>query len=213
MELNTFSYLVVFLIVEGIVLKFKYSPGYRILSIYAVDSSELNLEIDSRQQKIMIVDSEIKQGESWLTMIMGTLLINSGVKGMERMMVGQPVAPMFGLEFESLPLYVTSILFGVILVILGILVLKLKREAFILCIICTVVGFFGALMSFDDFHLAIEAKQKWREAHGAPPRKIDDLQNIIIWVKNVVYVMTALNIALLLVIKKRLIFGIFDKKE
>lgn len=204
-QLNFLSHLIVFIIVEGILLKFKYSPGYYMLSIYAADPAELNLEVDEKQQRVLIVDPNIKQNETWLTMIMGTLLINSGVKGVERWATGEPMMVMFGLEYGSAALIVTNIVFGAASIYLGLLILKLRKKAFLLGLCLISISLIGVVMSTADFYLVFEAKQRWREAHGAPPRQIENFDSMVVWIKNAVYIGSALYIVLFFVIKKRLI--------
>lgn len=204
-QLSFYSYSIVFIIVEAILLNLKYSPGYYILSIYAVDSSQFNLDIDIKQQQPLIVDPKIKQNETWLTMIMGTLFINSGVKGVERWATGESMMVMFGLEYGSAALIVTNIFFGLASIYLGYQILKLKKSAFLFGLSFIVITSTGVLMSSADFHLMIEAKQRWREMHGAPTRSVQDLNTIVHWFKNAIYISSAGYILLLFVIKKKLI--------
>jgi len=203
--LNFFSYLVIFIIVEGIVLHFKYSPGYYVLSIYAVDPAETPNEIDQRSQQILTVDPVIKNTETWLTMILGVLFINGGIKQMERWIAGQPIMPMFGLDYESTAMFAVSVVYGAVGVLVGYLVLKLKKEAFWLGIIMTIILFVGAMLSQADWHLAIEAKEQWRVSQGATPRKMEDLESMTKIFKYVIFILPAVYISLFALIKKRLV--------
>lgn len=138
---------VLFLVIESILIKKSYSAGYFVLSIYR----DPDLEIKYGKKPYLIVDSTIKKTEHWLTMILGTCFILEGTKSLVRWMQGLPILPMMGFIWEGNNIIIISILYGILLVYVGISILKLERKAFWLILIVSIALLIGSTLSFHQW--------------------------------------------------------------
>jgi hypothetical protein len=158
------------------------SPGSHMLSIPLV---KLRVH-DSRLSRILnnrlpMVDRRIKTGESWLTMILATLLLNEGAKGLIRWTMWTPPPPLFGMEVSD-PVGITAlVLMGAAECILGYLVFKLRPSALFLGLGYFILHLASTVLSWELWDPWIrEYTLRRRDFQGLPIRdgEIEFLQNI-----------------------------------
>jgi len=147
--------LIVFLILRAILGYFIVSPGYALLSIDGDGD----------------VDPEIKEGESWLTMTLGVLILLGGTKQLVRWTQIDAVWPYFGFVPGPVEHVVISVVFGVVSVVAGCLILKLRRLGQILGIAVGAAYLASAVLSWNLWdRLIADQVQARRAVQGLPVR-------------------------------------------
>ncbi|WP_367154510.1 hypothetical protein [Methylomonas sp. HYX-M1] len=113
--------------------KFLPSPGKHFLSI----------------EKDNTVEPIIYENESWLTLLLGVLLILEGTKNLVRWTEFMVPMPFFGIFIDSAAQIIFSVIAGILFLLSGYLILKLKMPGLLLGIGITIVTIVSSLLSWD----------------------------------------------------------------
>ncbi len=158
------------------------SPGIHMLSIRMVKERAH----DSRLSRILnnrlpMVDRRIKTGESWLTMIFATILLNEGTKGLVRWTMWTPPIPLFGMEVSNTVAYSAMIGMGTTECFLAYLVFRLRPSALFLGLGYFILQLASTVLSWELWDPWIrEFTLRRKDFQDLPIRdgEIEFLQNI-----------------------------------
>ena len=150
---NFFIRLAIFALIESFIFPLRYSPGLYFLSIYRYPSAT---------GSYLGVSPEIKQRESWPTMIMATLLVNDGWKAMVRWTSGYPARPYFGTIPDDMLAPLADITLGVAEVFVAYSIFKLARAGLWVTLAYAVASIVSVALSWDLFPEYVEAYGRHR---------------------------------------------------
>jgi hypothetical protein len=111
---------------------FSWSPGNWLLSVHYVDMRVLLRDyVKKPGKKAAIVDADIKEGESWLTLLTGVLLMSEGLKSIVRWTMWTPAVPLFGYQTGPELSAVCLTVMGFIECAIAYLIFRLRKSAFL----------------------------------------------------------------------------------
>jgi len=164
---------VVFLVLEILVQRVKYSPGLYILSIY---------RYGDEHDEFLGVSPEVKSKETWITMILGTVLLIDG----PRMLVRWTQIPFSRPYFGIVPDYAVGAILeaavGAAEVFTAIALLKMSRTGLWAAAILATSMLISTLLSWDLFPQFLETyAQRRAELVGREfdPRMVDFMVPIV----------------------------------
>lgn len=179
--------LIVFLILRGVLGQFFVTPGAALLSI----DPEGN------------VDRATRDRESWLTLTLGVMILLSGTKELVRWTQVGEVWPFFGFVPDPVAHIAISLVLGLLSVVAGCLILKLRRAGQLLGILLGLVYLLSAVLSWhlwDD--LVARQVHARRAVQGLPvrPGEVEFMQSLF---PEIVIGLCVVTILLLLVPSRR----------
>jgi hypothetical protein len=195
-----------FALVEAILYKlFSWSPGNWLLSVQYVDMRVLLRDYMRKPgKKAAIVDAEVKQGESWLTLLTGVMLMNEGLKSIVRWTMWTPAVPLFGYETGPELSAVCLMAMGFVECSIAFLIFKLRKFAFL----TSMVYFSGVLasvaLSWNLWDPWVEEMVYRRRAYQGIPVREGEVEFMQTMTPELFLTAIALYVILLFLIRKRL---------
>lgn len=154
---------VAFAIVEFAAFRFwRFSPGNWLLGI------RLRWKSDP-SARLGVVDSTVKERENWVTILLGVLFLNAGVKGMVRWMMWITPAPFFGYQISEAGSIALSILLGVLQCLIAVGLLRLQKWSAPLGLALLCLGFLSFLMSWASWDNWVAEEVVNRRAYQGIP--------------------------------------------
>lgn len=131
--------------------KFNQTIGFFLLSIYRV-----NVKLDEQPVKVCLVDPSIKKHESWITLLIGVIFFNNGIKQLTRWTTYGVAQPFFG-AFPSNEIYpLIAICLGLIEIFIALSFFKLFKFGYWVAVFETIFLSTSAIISKDLWPQFIE---------------------------------------------------------
>jgi len=179
--------LIIFLILRSVLGRFVVSPGSALLSIDGAGD----------------VDRETLERESWLTLLLGVVILLSGTKQLVRWTQIEAVWPYFGFAPNPLEHVMISIVLGLLSIFAGCLILKLRRAGQLLGIFLSAVYLGSTVMSWQLWDDLVVQQIYARRAVQRLPVRAGEVEFMQALFPEALVVLAVLMIVLLLVPTRR----------
>ena len=160
-----------------------WSPGHEFLGIRTLPAHMLNVPLDDRNPGfVAVVDADLVSRESWLTILVGVLLINEGAKGVVRWSMWNPPVPFFGYQTDPVTSAVLSAAIGLVEIYAGASFLRLRIHALWIGVSVHAVGLASTILSWnlwDPFVAELTIQRRMYQGLPVRPGEVERMQSLM----------------------------------
>lgn len=191
----------VFAVLESVMYRvWSWSPGHELLAIRMLPAHMIAQPIDAGNPGLIaVVDGDVLSRESWLTILVGVLLINEGAKGVVRWSMWNPPAPFFGFQTDPIASAVLSAAIGLVEIYAGMSFLALRTRALWIGLSVYASELASTILSWnlwDPFVAEMTIRRRAYQGLPVRPGEVEQMQSLmpevmIAWAVLLVIVMVA----------------------
>ncbi len=192
---SRFVFISVFLVIESCLYFFKNSPGLMFLSISDIQTDNGN---------ILIVDDKIYKHETWLTILIGIIAVNSGTKSAIRWVMWTPQMPFFSIHADQEMSAIFSVIYGIIIIYWGYCILKLKAKGFWIGLGINVIGLCYVIMNWSLWDEFIKEAVIMRSQYQGIPLREGKIEFMQMLCPEILCIFLIIHIIIIFSIRKNL---------